>query len=79
MAVLSSVVLPAWAILASEETPASNQYCMATTVIGSLLVATLGTNLLYLWLNSCLARKVAYAPTKKKAGASACLVHYRAI
>ena len=78
LAVVSSVGLPVWAVIASSETPASNQYCMATTVIGSLLVATLGTNLMYLWLNSCLARKVAYAATKKKAGCSACLVHYRA-
>ena len=39
---------------------------MATTVIGSLFAATLGTNLIYLWLNACLARKVAFAGPKGK-------------
>ena len=52
---------------------------MSTTLIGSIFGSTLGTNLIYLWVNSCLARKVAYAPNKKKATASACLAHYRAL
>jgi len=48
-------------------------------MIGSLFGATLGTNLIYLWLNSCLARKVAYAPTKGKAATCNCLVNYKAL
>ena len=76
---LLSAILPVWAIMASQSVPASNQYCMATAVIGSILGATLGSNLLYLWINSCLARKAAYAPTKDKAATSNCLVHYKAV
>ena len=79
LSLLSTVMLPVWAIMASQSVPASYQYCMATAVIGSILGATLGTNLLYLWINSCLARKAAYAPTKGKAATCHCLVHYKAI
>jgi len=64
LSILLSIALPIWAIVSSQFVPASNQYCMSTTVIGSIFVSTLGTNLIYLWLNACLARKVAYAPNK---------------
>lgn len=67
VSILTSLTLPVWAIVSSHSVPASNQYCMATAMIGSLLGATIGTNLIYLQLNSCLALKVAYAPTKSKA------------
>lgn len=79
MSFVTSLALPIWAITASEDVPASAQYCIATTVIGSIFLATLGTNMLYLWLNSCLARKVAYAPNKKKFTISQLLTHYRAL
>ena len=52
---------------------------MSTTVIGSLFGATLGTNLIYLWINSCLARKVAYAANKRQASTCQCLVHAKAL
>jgi len=79
LSLVSSLALPVWAILASRSVPASNQYCMATTVIGGVFLATLVTNLIYLWINSCLARKVAYASNKKSATSSRCLVHYKAL
>ena len=41
--------------------------------------ATLGTNLLYLWLNSCLARKAAYAANRKQNSTCQWLAHSRAI
>jgi len=74
-----SIALPIWAIAGSKYVPASDQYCISTTVIGSIFVSTLGTNLIYLWLNACLARKVAYAPNKKKETACFNLVHSRAL
>jgi len=55
---------------------------MATTMIGSLFLATLGTNLIYLWINACLARKVAYsakAARGKKQSFCSCLVNFRAL
>ena len=79
LSIFTSLALPFWAIMASSSVPASSQYCMSTTVIGSIFGATLGTNLIYLWINACLARKVAYAPTQKKAGSARCLVHSRAL
>ena len=79
LSIVASLALPAWAIAGSSSVPASNQYCMATAVIGSILGATLGTNLIYLWINSCMARKAAYAPTKGKAATYHCLVHNRAL
>ena len=79
LSIVSSIALPVWAIAASGSVPASNQYLMGTAVIGSLFGATLGTNLIYLWINSCLARKVAYAPTKGKAATQNCIVHYKAL
>ena len=79
VAALSCVMLPIWAIAASSSVPASNQYCMSTSVIGALFASTLGTNMIYLWLNSCLARKAAYAPNKQSAKTSFCMVHSRAL
>ena len=83
LSVVSSVTLPVWAIVASSSIPASNQYCMATTVIGALFAATLGTNLIYLWINACLARKVAYASPNSKSGKcvrlSQSLSHHKAL
>lgn len=79
MSICLAVALPTWAIAASSTIPASNQYCMSTTLIGSLFGSTLGTNLIYLWINSCLARKAAYAPNKKKAVTCVTLAHYRAL
>ena len=79
LSLILTLVLPVWAMTASSSVHASNQYCIATTIIGSIFVATLGTNLLYLWINSWLARKVAYAPTKRKAQACQCLAHTRAL
>ena len=56
---------------------------MATTVIGSLFAATLGTNLIYLWINACLSRKVAYAGPNHKndkgVKLSQCLTHHKAL
>lgn len=78
MAAVTTVALIVWAGAASSSVPASNQYCMAVTVIGATFVATLGTNLVYLWINACLARKVAYSSNKKQAGCCALLVHFRA-
>lgn len=52
---------------------------MAMTVIGSLFGATLGTNLIYLWLNSCLARKVAYAANRRQSQACFWLAHSKAV
>ena len=79
ISIVASLALPVWAIAGSSLVPASNQYCMATAVIGSILGATLGTNLIYLWINACMARKAAYAPTKGKAATYHCLVHSRAL
>jgi len=83
LSVVSSVTLPVWAIVASSNIPASNQYCMATTVIGALFAATLGTNLIYLWINACLARRVAYASPNSKGSKcvrlSQCLSHHKAL
>jgi len=79
---LSTIALPLWAIIGSNSVAASSQYCMATTMIGSTFLATLGTNLIYLWINACLARKVAYSATGgrgKKQTISGCLVHFRAL
>ena len=78
-AIFTTVALPVWAIAASTVVPASDQYCMSTAVIGAIFGATLGTNLLYLWINSGLARKVAYAPNKRTGSVSQCIVHYRAL
>jgi len=77
--IVLSVALPVWAIAASSTVPASIQYCMATTVMISLFLATLGTNLVYLMINACLARKVAYAANKNSSRTSKCMVHYRAL
>ena len=55
---------------------------MATTMIGSTFLATLASNLIYLWLQACLARKVAYSATSgrdKKSTFAGCLVHFRAL
>lgn len=79
LSIVLSISLPVWAIAASQKVPASNQYCMSTTLIGSVFGSTLGTNLIYLWINAWLARTAAYAPNKKKASACLCIAHYRAI
>ena len=78
-AIITTLALPIWAIAASNIVPASDQYCMSTAVIGAIFGATLGTNLLYLWINSSLARKVAYAPNKRSRNVSHCIVHSRAL
>ena len=78
-AIITTLALPIWAISASNVVPASDQYCMSTAVIGAIFGATLGTNLLYLWINSSLARKVAYAPNKRSTNVSQCIVHTRAL
>lgn len=78
MALVTTLALIVWAAVASSSVPASNQYCMATTIIGATFLATLGTNLLYLWINACLARKVAYSSNKKQAGCCGLMVHFRA-
>ena len=77
--IILTLILPVWAIGASNSVAASSQYCIATVIIGSIFMATLGTNLLYLWLNSYLARKAAYAPTRKKAATCHCLAHSKAL
>ena len=50
LAAISTIALPVWAIAATSSVPASSQYCMATTMIGSTFLATLASNLIYLWL-----------------------------
>ena len=57
VALLSTISLPVWAIIQSSSVPASNQYCMATALIGSLFTGLLIVNNLYMILITCIVKK----------------------
>ena len=57
IALLSTISLPVWAIIQSSNVPASNQYCMATALIGSLFTGLLIVNILYIILITCIVKK----------------------
>ena len=56
VALLSTISLPVWAIIQSSSVPASNQYCMATALIGSLFTGLLIVNNLYMILITCIVK-----------------------
>ena len=57
VALSSTVILPIWAMIQSSSVPASNQYCMATALIGSLFVGLLIVNVLYIVVITCITKK----------------------
>ena len=64
LANLTTFAVPFWALLDTWVMPASNQYCIFTSILGSIIGSLFVTSVLYVAYNSCIAQSM----VKGKAG-----------